>query len=316
MKLKLDEIQIDGGTQSRAALNEDVVAEYAEAITGGADMPPVTVFQDGKKYWLADGFHRYFAHQQARGVEIAADVHRGTKREAILHSLGANAHHGLRRTNEDKRAAVQRMLSDKEWKTWSDREIAKTCGVSHTFVSLLRNPKPADPPAASKVATVATAAPQAAPLSHSSSVRIDPLALPPSPTEQHPPAAPKPHSGTDSEPANPAETAKPPAPASTNDDAPLIDTDRSMLEQLVELREQLAESQSNAAALADMVDGYSKAEEGEQVAAKEIAKLNGQLRVVASQRDQYMTTCNELKRTVKGLQRENGRLKKKVGAAK
>jgi chemotaxis protein histidine kinase CheA len=313
MKLQLDKISTDGGTQSRAALNEDVVAEYAEVISAGADMPPVTVFQDGKKYWLADGFHRYFAHQKALAVEIAADVQRGTKRDAILHSLGANAYHGLRRTNEDKRAAVLRMLDDKEWKAWSDREIAKTCGVTHPFVASIRNPKPSAP---AKVVTVTTQAPQTAPLSHSASFRIDAPNTAASLAEQRPPAAEKPHSSADCEPRDLAETARRAAPSTNTDATPLIDLDRSLLEQIVELREQLVESQQNAAELADLLDGYSKAEQGEKVTAKEIAKLNGQLRVVASQRDQYMTTCNELKRTVKGLQRENEGLKKKVGAAK
>jgi hypothetical protein len=32
-------------------------------------------------------------------------------------------------------------LDDAEWSTWSDREIAKQCDVSHTFVANLRNPE-------------------------------------------------------------------------------------------------------------------------------------------------------------------------------
>lgn len=63
--LALDLIQIDGGTQSRATLNDQVVSEYAEAIKGGATFPPIVVFYDGKKHWLADGFHRFHAYQKA-----------------------------------------------------------------------------------------------------------------------------------------------------------------------------------------------------------------------------------------------------------
>lgn len=141
--LQLEKITTDGGTQARAGLNEDVVADYAEAITAGADMPPVTVYHDGKKYWLADGFHRYFAHVKARASEIAVDVHKGTKRDAILYSVSANKDHGLRRTNADKRCAVKTLLADKEWRAWSDREIAELCGVSHPFVAAIRNPETA-----------------------------------------------------------------------------------------------------------------------------------------------------------------------------
>lgn len=46
--------------------------------------------------------------------------------------------HGLRRTNADKRRAVMTLLRDEEWGGWSDREIARRCGVGHQMVSPLR----------------------------------------------------------------------------------------------------------------------------------------------------------------------------------
>lgn len=39
-------------------------------------------------------------------------------REAILFIVGANASHGLRRTNADKRRTVERLLADEEWRGW------------------------------------------------------------------------------------------------------------------------------------------------------------------------------------------------------
>ncbi|HET8700465.1 MAG TPA: hypothetical protein VFL97_02220 [Nitrococcus sp.] len=62
-----------------------------------------------------------------------------TRREAVLHSVGANAAHGLRRTNEDKRRAVLTLLNDEEWGKWSDREIARRCGVTNKTVAAYRN---------------------------------------------------------------------------------------------------------------------------------------------------------------------------------
>lgn len=56
----------------------------------------------------------------------------------LWHCLGANAHHGLRRTNTDKRKAVETLLKDGEWAKWSNNKIAKMCGVSQPFVSSLR----------------------------------------------------------------------------------------------------------------------------------------------------------------------------------
>jgi hypothetical protein len=137
--LALDFIAIDGGTQSRAYLNDSTVDEYAEAMDGGAEFPPVLVFYDGEKYWLADGFHRVAAAKKGECGEIVADVRSGTRRDAILYSVGANATHGLRRTNADKRRSVLTLLGDEEWSQWSDREIARRCGVSTPFASKLRS---------------------------------------------------------------------------------------------------------------------------------------------------------------------------------
>lgn len=138
MNIKLSSIRIDGGTQPRAQINESVVAEYGEALTAGAKLPPVTVFHDGADYWLADGFHRYHAHGKIGALDIDADIKTGTKRDAVLFSVGANHAHGLQRTREDKRNAVMTLLNDAEWATWSDNKIAKACSVSPTTVGDIR----------------------------------------------------------------------------------------------------------------------------------------------------------------------------------
>ena len=139
-ELAIADIRIDGGTQPRAELDNAVVADYADALTAGAQMPPVVVFFDGAAHWLADGFHRFHAHRKAGRKQIQAEISTGTKRDAVLFSLGANAAHGLRRSNDDKRRAVAAMLADREWSTWSDRQIAIHCGVSAPFVAAVRCP--------------------------------------------------------------------------------------------------------------------------------------------------------------------------------
>ena len=136
--LKLEQIRTDGDTQPRTALNDATVAEYAEAITEGAKLPPITTFYDGANYWLADGFHRFFAHKDIGALDIQVEVQQGTKRDAVLYSVGANSAHGLRRTNADKRKAVTTLLEDTEWSKWSDREIARQCGVSNMLVGDIR----------------------------------------------------------------------------------------------------------------------------------------------------------------------------------
>jgi len=70
MELELASIRVDGGTQSRLELNQEVVNEYAEHMAEGDVFPSVIVFQDGATYWLADGFHRYFATKKNKGKTI------------------------------------------------------------------------------------------------------------------------------------------------------------------------------------------------------------------------------------------------------
>lgn len=142
--LELNQIRIDGGTQPRVEIDQEVLTEYAEHLRNGGTFPPVIVFYDGAAYWLADGFHRYHAHRTAGRGSIDADIQTGGLREAILYSVGANTEHGLRRTNEDKRKAVETMLTndivskDEEGKPWNNCEIARQCNVSEFMVRRFR----------------------------------------------------------------------------------------------------------------------------------------------------------------------------------
>lgn len=143
--LRLDLIDRSGGTQTRAALNQSTVDEYKEAMIEGAKFPPVIVFYDGNQHWLADGFHRVEASAKIGFTGIAADIRQGSKRDAILYSVGANAEHGLPRSLSDKRRAVETLLRDEEWRQWGDREIARIARVSTTMVKHLREEMGVEP---------------------------------------------------------------------------------------------------------------------------------------------------------------------------
>ena len=160
--IKLSEIVIDAGTQQRVEPTQSVIDEYSEAIKCGAKFPPVTVFSNGVTYYLVDGFHRYFAYKKAGGIDdVLAEVHEGTKRDAILFSASVNGTHGLRLTNQDKRKHVLVLLTDDEWSQWSDRDIAKHCKVTQPFVSKIRKdivPDSAATGSDEKVITVITSA--------------------------------------------------------------------------------------------------------------------------------------------------------------
>ncbi len=137
--INIKTIRIDGGTQSRVEINNEIVTEYAEAIKAGAEFPAVVVFNDGADNWLADGFHRFHGHNQAGLTSISAEVRQGTVRDAKLFSFGANGKHGQRPTQADRRKAIDAMLNDPEWVLWSNSAIAKTCDVSDKTVAARRN---------------------------------------------------------------------------------------------------------------------------------------------------------------------------------
>ncbi|MCA9913971.1 MAG: ParB-like nuclease domain-containing protein [Anaerolineae bacterium] len=139
--LPLTVIRLDAGTQPRSGMNAEAIHDYAEIYAEPLDhrpLPPVDVFFTGTEYILVDGFHRITAAREAGLYDIRATVHLGSARDAVLFSLGVNAEHGLRRTADDKRRAVDRMLNDVEWGLWADRRIARQCSVSPTFVGQRR----------------------------------------------------------------------------------------------------------------------------------------------------------------------------------
>lgn len=134
--IQLSAIRLDGGTQCRASLDAEYIATLAEAWTDGAKIPAVVVFNDGTNNWLADGFHRYHAAQKCDYRDILAEVRSGTRTDAVRFALGANAAHGMRRTNADKRRAVEIAL--KEFPKLSGREVASVCAVSPDFANRLK----------------------------------------------------------------------------------------------------------------------------------------------------------------------------------
>lgn len=137
-KLNLLTIKIDGGTQARVALNQSVVTEYAESMREGDVFPPITVFFDGSDYWLADGFHRYFATKTNAFTSIEAEVKNGTLDEAILFAFSANGKRGLSMTFEDNRNIIYAMLRHPEWSKWTNTAIAKHIGVSSMTVGRVK----------------------------------------------------------------------------------------------------------------------------------------------------------------------------------
>ena len=119
--------------QTRCGTDIDTIGNYAEAMADGAQFPDVTVFTDGARYWLADGFHRVEAARRIGRTTVSADVRKGTEDDAVVFGGTANNKQGKRPT----RADVQHFLE----MVWERREavfggtptggnMAEKCGVS------------------------------------------------------------------------------------------------------------------------------------------------------------------------------------------
>lgn len=144
-QLHINMIRCDGGTQMRAALNEDAVESYAERMEAGDVFPAVVVYYDGAAHWLADGFHRVAAAQKVANAHLAtgdhtkwsridADVRAGERQDAIRYAISANKTNGIRRTKADKQMAVRAALAHPAMKGMSDKAIADEAGVSKWMV--------------------------------------------------------------------------------------------------------------------------------------------------------------------------------------
>ena len=268
--------KIKKGHQARAAINEATVSEYAKHIEDGGEFPPIIVYFDSKDYWLADGYHRLLATERVGCLTILEEVRIGTSRDALKHALGANAHHGLPRTNADKRNAVEIALDDSEWSRLSTREIAKLCNVSHNLVAEIQRERNPVKNTVAKESSVIGLQPSDIPdINRNENVRPTSMAKP---NESA-------NSGDDSE----TDFGNMPA---TESDEPTPPT-----------REEELEAQNKE--LADLLQDYQKAHTPDMDdKLSEIQKLRIELETVTKSRDALQTENNELKRQIKMMQKK------------
>ncbi|MCC6363119.1 MAG: ParB N-terminal domain-containing protein [Bryobacterales bacterium] len=150
VNIPINDIHRDGGTQPRAALDWDAVHDYTDAMSTGAKFPAVTVFYDGERYWLADGFHRVQAAYAAEFETIECDLRQGTLEDAQWFSFSANRTNGLRRTNDDKQRAVRAAITHPKGAELSNRQIAVHVGVDEGTVRNWREKLTAEIPQSTK----------------------------------------------------------------------------------------------------------------------------------------------------------------------
>ena len=153
-----DKIRRDGGTQARTSICEETVQEYADLLDAEppTKFPPLIVFRDDAgDYWLADGFHRLLAHLRRSCSRRAFCVkcEQAHARTALWYAIGANRSHGLKRTNADKRKAVEMALAHPNGTKLSDRQIAEHCGVGRDLVGEVRQARLSDSDSQSSMRT-------------------------------------------------------------------------------------------------------------------------------------------------------------------
>ena len=264
--------KIQKGHQARAAINEATVSEYAKHIEDGGEFPPIVVYFDSKEYHLADGYHRLLASERIGCLDILEEVRIGTSRDALKHALGANAYHGLPRTNADKRNAVEIAIDDSEWSRLSTRDIAKLCNVSHNLVAEIQRERNPVKNTVVKESSVIGLQPSDIPdINRNENVRQNSTSKPDEYAE----------STSGNETYNVPVSHEPPPPT----------------------REEELESQNKE--LADLLHDYQKAHTPDlDEKLSEIQKLRIELDTVTKSRDALQTENNELKRQIKMMQKK------------
>lgn len=144
-KIWLDIAKIDQehSVQVRENTDPQIVAQYAEALSAGEELPPVVVFREktgaGFRYLIVDGWHRLKAHEATGRTKIEVKIKDGTERDAKLYAIGSNADHGRQRTLIDKERAILILLNDPEWSKLNDAELCRKAKIpTQGFVNQVR----------------------------------------------------------------------------------------------------------------------------------------------------------------------------------
>lgn len=136
--LAIASIRRDGRTQHRLSTDPSIIEEYSELMRAGVVFPPVTVWWDGKDYWLSDGFQRIAAAERAGLKDLAAEVRQGGLEDALWDSYTANAVHGLRRSPAETKAVIRLALQHPNAANLSNMKIARHLHVPEATVRYWR----------------------------------------------------------------------------------------------------------------------------------------------------------------------------------
>jgi uncharacterized ParB-like nuclease family protein/transposase len=116
------------------------------AIKRGEHLPPVSVIraepERGERFYLVDGFHRYWAHDQLKRETIEANILEGCGLvDALIASGKANQNHGLRLTKDERVENAWRCLNLAEtdyYRSMNKTEAEAALGVDRETIKKMR----------------------------------------------------------------------------------------------------------------------------------------------------------------------------------
>jgi len=100
--------------------------------------PPLVVYFDGCRYWLADGHHRYWAIRRRGFKKVLVKVIDGTHDEAVLAAVKLNSKNGLRFNDGDWEKIIPLVTGKEQWSNWTNRRLAEELGCSEITIRRYR----------------------------------------------------------------------------------------------------------------------------------------------------------------------------------
>jgi ParB-like chromosome segregation protein Spo0J len=103
-------------------------------VASGGSWPPLLVHK--QDLVVIDGIHRLAAAAVLGLRTLEVRLFEGSQEEALIAAIRGNVTHGLLLTLAERKAAATRLLAIRP--EWSDRRIARICGVSGSTIQQLR----------------------------------------------------------------------------------------------------------------------------------------------------------------------------------
>lgn len=124
-QVSLDSLIVDPTIQIRRANHEPTIQRYMDSFE---NLPPIDVFDTPEGKLVADGFQRLAAARRLGKKRITAQLHKGTRDEAVEFAVIANTRSGYPLTLEERNDGIQRLKQLHP--DWTPPQIAEAMSVS------------------------------------------------------------------------------------------------------------------------------------------------------------------------------------------